>query len=335
VALLPRTIGGLNARYIALDSHTDATQSTTNTRKLVTDDHVDVLIGEATTPASLAMVPVAAESKTPMIGTTAIAALVQPVDAVHRWIFKVVPNDDVTAGALPQYMVAHGIKKLGVIGFNDAYLQVWLGLFKKLLPPVGITVVDVESFERAATSTVPQALKLIAAKPDAIFVAAGGTPGVTPIRDLRQHGFKGPILGGHGFGLSQVIDRGGKSVEGLVLVGEPFIIRNDLPADSPFRKIAESFVPAYKAKYGVEPPIMAAHMIDAVTLLQLVVPDALKRAQPGTAEFRAALRDGLEHLTDVHLNNGLLSTSPTNHADFDPKGVFIITVHDGAFHLVK
>ena len=82
---------------------------------------------------------------------------------------------------------------------------VWTGLFDQLLPPTGMKVIAVESFERSATSTTPQALKLIAAKPDAIFVAAGGTPAVVPIRDLRQRGFKGIILAGHGIGLPDFI----------------------------------------------------------------------------------------------------------------------------------
>jgi len=46
------------------------------------------------------------------------------------------------------------------------------------------------------------------------------------------------------------------------MVGEPFIIYRDLPADSPYRKLAEKFVPGYKEKFKAEPPIMAAHRLD-------------------------------------------------------------------------
>lgn len=335
VSLMPPTIGGLKVNYVALDSRTDVTQTAANTRKLISENKADVLIGEAVTPTSLAMVPIAGEAKTPLLATSAIKSLAYPVDDVRRWVFKIVPDDDTTAPPVVKYFADKGVKTIGIIGFNDAYLQVWTGLFDQLLPPTGMKVIAVESFERSATSTTPQALKLIAAKPDAIFVAAGGTPAVVPIRDLRQRGFKGIILAGHGIGLPDFIDRGGKDVEGVVMVGEPFIVWRDLPADSPYNKLAQKFVPAYMEKFKVDPPIMAAHLADCTTLLEMAVPEGLKRGQPGTQEFKNGIRDALEDVKGLYLNNGLLTNSPTNHAGYDPSGAFIMTVKDGAFHVVK
>jgi branched-chain amino acid transport system substrate-binding protein len=335
VSLMPPTIGGLKVNYVALDSRTDVTQTAANTRKLISENKADVLIGEAVTPTSLAMVPIAGEAKTPLLATSAIKSLAYPVDDVRRWSFKIVPDDDTTAPPVVKYFADKGVKTIGIIGFNDAYLQVWTGLFDQLLPPTGMKVIAVESFERSATSTTPQALKLISAKPDAIFVAAGGTPAVVPIRDLRQRGFKGIILAGHGIGLPDFIDRGGKDVEGVVMVGEPFIIWRDLPADSPYNKLAKKFVPAYQEKFKADPPIMAAHLADCTTLLEMAVPEGLKRGQPGTQEFKDGIRDALENVKGLYLNNGLLTNSPTNHAGYDPSGEFVMTVKDGAFHLVN
>ena len=335
VSLMPPTIGGAKVNYVVLDSRTDVTQTAANTRKLITENKADVLIGEAVTPTSLAMVPIAGEAKTPLLATSAIKSLAYPVDEIRRWSFKIVPNDDTTAPPVVKYFADKGVKTIGIIGFNDAYLQVWTGLFDQLLPPTGMKVIAVESFERSATSTTPQALKLIAAKPDAIFVAAGGTPAVIPIRDLRQRGFKGIILAGHGIGLPDFIDRGGNDVEGVVMVGEPFIIHQDLPPDNPYRKLADKFVPGYKEKFKAEPPIMAAHLADCTTLLELAVPAGLKRGQPGTQEFKDGVRDALENVKGLYLNNGLLTNSPTEHAGYDPSGQFVMTVRDGAFHLVK
>src|SRR5215475_9937662 len=59
VSLMPPTIGGLKVNYVALDSRTDVTQTAANTRKLITENKADVLIGEAVTPTSLALVPIA------------------------------------------------------------------------------------------------------------------------------------------------------------------------------------------------------------------------------------------------------------------------------------
>ncbi|MGH7072619.1 MAG: ABC transporter substrate-binding protein [Stellaceae bacterium] len=335
VKLLPKEIDGQHVEYITLDSNTDATRAAANARKLVSEDHVDVLIGDSTTPATLAMVTVAADSKTPLIAPAAPAILVEPMNAVHRWIFKVVPNDNIGARTIIRYMVHLKVKTLGFIGFNDAYGEGWLDLLKKMLPAHHIKIVDTEFYNRTDTSVTAQALKLTVAHPDAVFVASGGTPAIVPAHDLRARGYKGPILQTHGVSTPVFINRGGKDVDGTVFAGEPFIIAKDLPDSSPFKKPALDFIARYKAMYGKVPPIMAANMLDAVTLLAAAVPTALKDGKPGTAAFRAGLRDGMEHVKDLYLSNGLLTNTPQNHAGFDPRGSFLVEVKDGGFHLLK
>src|SRR5688572_32416605 len=60
--LLPQTIGGKKMNYIVLDDASDTTTAVRNSRKLISEDKVDVLVGSTVTPNSLAMIDVAAES---------------------------------------------------------------------------------------------------------------------------------------------------------------------------------------------------------------------------------------------------------------------------------
>jgi branched-chain amino acid transport system substrate-binding protein len=334
-SLMPTTIAGRKVNYTLLDSRSDITQTVANARKLISEYNVDVLIGEAMSPISLSLVPEAAEAKVPLLATAAIKDLAYPIDAKRRWVYQIVPTDDRTAPLVVKLLVGRGAKSLGIIGFNDAYLKTWRDLFDQLLPPTGIKVVAVESFERAATSTTPQALKLIAAKPDAIFLAAGGTAAVIPVRDLRQRGYKGLIVGGHGIGFAEFIDRGGGDVEGVMIAGEPFVVHKELAPDSPYRTISDKFVAAYKAKFGAEPPMMAAHIADCTTLLENATPEALKRGEPGTQAFRDGLRDALEEVKGLYLNVGHLTYSPTEHAGYDPAEMVLIVIKDGAFRIAK
>ena len=69
-ALMPTTIAGEKVKYIVLDDASDTTTAVKNTRKLLTEDKVDVIIGSTITPNSLAMVDIAAEAETPMISTS-------------------------------------------------------------------------------------------------------------------------------------------------------------------------------------------------------------------------------------------------------------------------
>ena len=87
-ALLPTTIAGQKINYIVLDDASDTTAAVKNTRKLVSEDKVDVVVGSTITPNSLAMIDVVAEAQTPMISMAASSRIVEPVDAKRRWVFK-------------------------------------------------------------------------------------------------------------------------------------------------------------------------------------------------------------------------------------------------------
>ena len=94
VALLPTKIGNETVTYIVLDDASDTTTAVKNTRKLVSEDKVDVIVGSTVTPNSLAMIDVAAESQTPMVSMAASSRIVQPMDAKKAWVFKT-PQDDI------------------------------------------------------------------------------------------------------------------------------------------------------------------------------------------------------------------------------------------------
>src|SRR6186713_3294001 len=123
--LLPTTIGGEKVNWIVLDDGSDTTKAVTNTKKLISENKVDVIVGSTITPNSLAMVDVAAEAETPMISMAASARIVDPTNPKTKWIFKTPQNDSLMADAIVAHMKAHGVKTLGYIGFNDAYGEAW------------------------------------------------------------------------------------------------------------------------------------------------------------------------------------------------------------------
>ena len=84
IALMPRTIAGEKINYIVLDDASDTTTAVGNTRKLISESKVDILLGSSTTPNSLAMIDVAAEAQTPMISMAASARIVEPMDAKRK-----------------------------------------------------------------------------------------------------------------------------------------------------------------------------------------------------------------------------------------------------------
>ena len=192
VALLPTTVGKEKVQYIVLDDASDPTNAVTNVKKLISDQKVDALIGPTTTPAALAMLDFVAESKTPLVTTVGSSAIIQPMDDKKKWVFKTTQNDDLIAGALIEHMTAHGVKTLGFIGFNDPYGENWFKVFGAMAEKAGLKLLVSERFNRTDQSVTGQALKVIAAKPDAVLVAATGGPAVLPQTTLQEKGYVYP-----------------------------------------------------------------------------------------------------------------------------------------------
>ena len=239
VAALPKEIAGQKITYFALDDESDPTKGAQNARKLITEEKVDVLIGSSLTPVSLPLIDIAAEAKTPLMTMAAAAILVAPMDDKRKWVFKVVPNDDIMANAILKYIAKTGVKTLGYIGVSDAYGEGYYKVLSEVAPKLGVTLTGHEVYARSDASVTGQVLKIIATKPDAVFVASAGTPAVLPQKALRERGYKGPIFQTHGVATEEFIKLGGKDVDGAIFTGEAFTVVNDLPADSPFRKTDE------------------------------------------------------------------------------------------------
>jgi branched-chain amino acid transport system substrate-binding protein len=233
VALLPKEIGGESIQYIVLDDATDTTQAVKNIRKLTADDQVDVVLGSTVTPASLAMTDVAAETGTPMVSLAASAKIVEPVDGPRKWAFKTPQNDALMAHALADAMVKQHIKTLGYIGFSDAYGDSWLQEMKAAANAKGIKVVAAERFARPDTSVTGQVLKLMAAHPDGVLIAASGTPVALPQRELVSRGYKGQIYQTHGAANNDVLRVCGKACNGMILPAGPLLVASQLPDSNP------------------------------------------------------------------------------------------------------
>jgi len=335
IAALPTEIAGEKVVYVALDDESDPTKGTQNARRLVIQDGVDVLIGSSLTPVTMPMIDVAMESKTPIISLAAATSIVKPIDDRRRWAFKVVPNDDLMAAAILKHIATSGIKTLGYIGVSDGYGEGYYSEVSRLAPTLGLTVTTHEVYARADTSVTGQALKVIATNPEAVFIASAGTPAVLPQEALRARGYTGKIFQTHGVATEDFIKLGGANVEGAVFSGEAFTIADDLASDDPFRRARDEFVAAYERANGTKPNMFAAHLWDAMTLIKRAAPNALNTAKAGTPEFRSALRDDLERVKDVYLNNGLSTMTPDNHNGYDARSAFLIKVEGGKFRLAR
>ncbi len=330
IALMPKTIAGQTVNYIVLDDASDTTQAVTNTRRFISERNVDAIIGSSTTPASLAMIDAVAESKTPMISIAASAAIIEPQDEKKRWVFKTPQNDIMMALAIADHMAANGVKTAAYIGFSDAYGENWHKEFSKALEIKKIQLVANERFSRTDTAVMGQVLKIIGAKPDAVLVGGSGTPAALPQKTLVERGYPGKIYQTHGVANADFLRVGGKDVEGTILPVGPVLVADQLPESNPVRKSALEYVNAYEAAHGKGTVSgFGAHAWDAGLILKAAIPEALKKAKPGTAEFRAALRDALENVREVPGAHGIFTMSPQDHLGLDQRARVMVKIENG------
>ena len=332
IALMPTTIAGQKINYIVLDDASDTTAAVTNARKLINEHKVDVLLGSTTTPNSLAMIDVAAESQTPMISMAASARIVEPQDAKKRWVFKTPQNDIMMSLAIVSHMADGGVKSVGFIGFSDAYGEGWYQEFSKIAALKGIQIIANERYNRTDTSVTGQVLKIVAAKPDAVLIAASGTPAVLPQRALKERGYSGKFYQTHGVANNDFLRVGGKDVEGTFLPSGPVLVAAQLPANHPLKKSSADYVARYEKANGAgSVSTFGGHAWDAGKLMEAAVGPALKKAKPGTAEFRAALRDALESVKEVAGAHGVFNMSPTDHLGLDQRARVMVKIEGGAW----
>ena len=332
--LLPRKVGDATVEYIQLEDGGDSTRAVQNVKKLIQDNHIDALIGPSTTPNALAILDFIAEAKVPMMATVGTSSVVEPLDAKKRWVFKTTQNDDIIASALLAHMTKNGVKTIGFIGFNDPYGENWYKVFVPMAEKAGISIVANERYARNDQSTTGQVLKLMAAKPDAVLIAAVGGPAVLPQATLFDQGYKGRIYQTHAVATDDFIKLGKEKVEGTILAAGPMLVIDEIPATNPTKKVALAYIAAYEKQFGTKPATFGANTWDGGILLERAIPEALKAGKPGTEAFRSALRDAVEKEREVVGTQGVFNMSATNHNGMDDRARVLIVVKDGKFRLL-
>ena len=334
VGLCPKTIGGKDVDYIVLDDATDTTNAVQVTKKLIGENQVDAIIGTSTTPATLAMIDVVADSETPTISLASSIRIIDPMDAKKAWMFKTPQTDVMMAGAILEHMSNTGVRTIGYVGFNDALGEAFFAEVDRAAKLRNLALVANERYSSKDTSVVGQTLKLIAAKPDAIVIGASGTPAALPARTLVEHGYKGKLYFNHGVTNNDFLRVGGKDVEGGFVPASPVIVAAQLPDSHPSKKMAQEYVKIYESTFGAgTASAFGSYAWDACLELANAIPQALKSAQPGTKEFRRALRDALENIKELSVTNGAVNMTKTDHLGLDRRARVMVQVKDGKWVL--
>jgi branched-chain amino acid transport system substrate-binding protein len=328
LALFPKQIAGEKVNLIVLDDASDPGKGVSNTRRLITEDKVDVILGSCLTPVAAAMAPVAAEGKTLQVAASPVGV---PPGQDH-WMFRLPQGNDVMAHAMFELMKKQGVKTIGFLGYTDAYGELWLKAAEAEAAKNGMKIVGVERFARTDTSVTPQALKLTSANPDAMLIVASGSGAAMPEKAIVERGYKGKIYQTHAAATPDLVRIGGKDVEGTYVVSGPAVVAENLPDSHPSKKAAVDFVTNFEKANGPgSRNQFAGHSYDFAIVMEKIVPVALKKGKPGTQEFRTALRDAMETMGRTIFSHGVMNWTKDDHWGYTNETGVMLQVKDGKF----
>jgi len=323
------SVGAEKIKLIQLDDGSDPSTATRNARKLVEENKVDLLIGTATAPSSIAMVAVANELKVPMISISPIT--VPATEAGDRWAIAMPQPPSLMVKVVVDRMKRDGIKNFAYIGFSDAWGDLVYNGAQKPAEADGLKVLTNERYARTDTSVTGQVLKMMATKPDAVLLGGSATQGALPPLALAERGYKGPLYGTPALLNADFIRVGGKAVEGVVVSAGPVIVAEQLPDQHFSKKISMDFRAAYQKANGVATTDgFSAYSFDA----WLVFLDAAKRAmaggaKPGTPEFRTALKNAMFTTKDLVGTHAVYNFKPGESYGVDERSLVLVRLEGG------
>jgi branched-chain amino acid transport system substrate-binding protein len=335
IKLWPGEIAGEKVRFTVLNDNSDTTTATKDTQRLVNEDKVDLIIGASVTPTSLAVVETAGNAQVPVISLAGGGSIVLPQDGPRKWAFKLSPTEPISINLVLDHMQKHSKgKAVATIGITTSYGDGFLKAFEAIAPPRGFKVVASEKYNQTDPSVTAQVLKVIAAKPDAVYIFAAGTPGALPQIELAQRGYKGFVYQTQGVANNDFLRVGGKSLEGGYMTVAPVLVAEQLPESNPVKKAALDFVQRFEKAEGANSrSLFAATAWDALLIVQQSAREALKKGKPGTPAFRAALRDAIEGLHDFVGSEGVYTMSPSDHNGVDARSQVMVRIENGGWKL--
>ena len=311
--------GGLLGKKIQLlteDNQSQAGQSATVVRKLISSDGVVAILGEVASSRSLEAAPICQQNKIPMISPSSTNP---KVTATGDYIFRVCFIDPFQGTVMANF-ARKTLKLQNVAVLTDVKSDYSLGLakfFKEGFTSGGDKIIAEQNYSGGDKDFNAQLTSIKAANPDGIFVPGYYTEVGLIALQAKQLGVNVPIFGGDGWESSSLIPIGGPALEG------DYFSTHFSPEDT--SPAVQNFVKNYKAKYNEMPDAMAALGYDSAMLLA----DAIKKTNSTDG---VKIRDALAAEKDFRGVTGNITMDANRNAS---KPAVILEIKNGAFKYVE
>lgn len=295
--------GGVDGRRLEVvfyDPAGDTSKAVDQTRRLVSRDDVDVVVGGGSQSGiALAMQPLLQRADKLFMATEGAREIVQPADE-RPTTFKSTFNDTVVLERMLDFFGQRDASSLGFLPDTSGFGESAKAELEELAPDAGVELQS-ESFDPTATSLTAQLTNLRRSDPQA-YVAWTTTPAATTfLKNAQQLGLSGDALLGLGFGSADpaFYEQAGPAAEGALLLAGKLPIYDRLPGSDPQREVIERFARSYEAEYDEPANVFAAQAYDGMQLVARAIEsskgdlsaEALAEALEGLGSYRGVNGD--------------------------------------------
>jgi branched-chain amino acid transport system substrate-binding protein len=326
--------GGINGKKLELiiyDTEGDATKANLAVKKLITQDKVCAVIGPSLSGTSMAVVPLAAKYKIPLVSVAASYKITwdEKKNKPRNWVFKTPQTDTMAVEAIYTQLKQRGVKNIAIMSVTSGFGKSGHGELVRLAPNYGINIVADESYGPKDTDITAQLTKIKGLSPEAIVNWSVGPTQVVVLRNWRDLGMQKIIFyQSHGFGSRKNIELAAGAAEGVYAPLGAVNVAEALSDSHPQKKVTMEYLRFYTGKYQEPLSSFGGHAWDA---LHLVV-----KAIEAVGCDRAAIRDYLETKTAGFVGqHGIFNYSPDDHIGLDKTAFQMVVVKDGDWALVK
>lgn len=319
-------IDGHPLELVVYDNESSATKTVMTAEKLIQKDKVLAVIGPSTSGCALAIIPVLTDAKTPLVVQAASRKITAPADK-RKWVFKVVPGDDLCVELIYRFMKARGIKKVAILSVFTGYGISGREALRFLAPKFGIEIVADKTYTHKDTDLTSHLTEVCAKKPDAIINWSVGPTQIAVVKNWKQLGSKIPLYMSFAFGSTRNLKIAGEAAEGLIVPVTRNCVAEQLAPEDPQAEVVMKFETLYEEKFKKEAGTFGGQSWDALN--QVV--DALKAVGPD----RAKIRDYLENIKNWPGQNGVFNRSPKDHIGLAWDCYVMVEVRDGKWKLLK
>ncbi len=319
--------GGINGRPIELiyyDTGGKAQDAVGFVKRLIKNDHIDLIVGGTTSGDTLAVIPEVEKEGIPLIS---LASAVDIVEPVKKWVFKVAHSDRMAAAKIFEDLRKRKLTKVALITGDGGFDKSGREQLLKLAPQYGITIVADESYGNKDTDMTTQLTKIRASDAQAIINFGFGQAPAIVTKNIKQLAIKLPVYQSHGVASKTFIDLAGEAAEGVRLPAAALVVADQLPNSDPQKPVLMAYKKQYEAKYG---PVstFGGHAYDGL----FIAVDAVKRA--GGSD-KAKVRDQIEKTKGFIGTAGVFNMSPDDHMGLNLDAFKMVEIRNGSWNIIE